>query len=141
MATTPTQFKEISKIRERVEKWGSTGEYFYHEVKTLLDAYDAALQGNPNELRNEQQKRFEMEAYPQSKERIGLLDVMLGTLEANIVAERAKLDVQIRGGHIIGKTFASTLLAVDAVITSVRLTRENLPKGRAARVRVDIVNV
>ena len=128
MTITPTQAKEIHNIRQRVEKWGDKGDYFYHEVKTLLDAYDAVLQGNPNERRNEQQKRFEMEAYPQPKDRIGLLDVTLGTLEANLVTERAKLDVQIRGGHIIGKTFASTLLAVDAVITSVRLTRENLPK-------------
>src|ERR1017187_2462872 len=121
MTITPTQAKEIHNIRERGEKWGDKGDYFYHEVKTLLDAYDTVLQGNPNERRNEQQKRFEMEAYPQPKERIGLLGVMLGTLEANLVTERAKIKV-------INPNPAGPMQALDAFITSVRLTRENLPK-------------
>jgi hypothetical protein len=60
---------------------------------------------------------------------VELMHTILGTLEANLVTERAKLSVpEISGGHITGTAYASTLFAIDTVIHCVRATIENLPK-------------
>jgi hypothetical protein len=61
------------------------------------------------------------------KEMIDFIDSVLGTLEAHLVTERAKLSTPaIVEGHIAGRVDASTLVAIDGVINAVRATKDSL---------------